>query len=236
MFRENYEGHAKEIEEKIKNKLNRCGYSCKKNPNKYDIDIVAVAKNGQTFYVEVEESSSQFWPSDKPKPTVLSNLITIPIRKIKFFISQGEKIDTHLQMHSTINTINEFYNIYSDIYDKKLFKPKKDSARIWIKTSYNATYFCIADQIDIVSALNRGLPDQNEVYQKIQKIKKWDNWQFKDNIWYNPIVKGSSGKIRSDPVLLTLGTVDSDNQRLIWDSTNNLCEKISEALRRFQKR
>ena len=234
MFRENYEGRSKKIEEKIKNKLKECGYLCGKNPNKYGIDIVAENDKNQ-FYVEVEESYPRFWPSDKTKPTVLSHLITMPIRKIKFFITDGKIMDTFLQTHGTVSTIDEFYNIYKEIYDKKNFKPKKDAAIIWIKTNYKATYFCIADQIDIVLGLNRELSDQNEVIQRIKEIERYDRWQFMDNIWYNPAVKGSSGEARKDPILLILGTISSDNQRLIWDSIDNLCKRINEILQRFKK-
>jgi len=233
-LREDYGGRAREIEIKIKNKLKDCGYSCEKNPDKYDIDIITRDGKNQ-FYVEVEESYPNFWPSNKTKPTVPSGLITMPIRKIKFFIADGERMSTFLQANSTVSTINEFCNIYRDACDKKTFEPKKDSARIWIKTSYEAISFCIADQIDITLALNRKLPDQDAVDQRIKEISDHNTWQFVDNIWYNPLVRGSSGEIRGDPVLLILGTVNADNQRLIWDSMSNLCSGINEVLKRFKR-
>jgi len=212
----------------------RCGIDCWKNYDKYDIDIVAEI-DGNEVLIEVEESDSRYWPSHSKRPTlnykIPSKLLTIPIRKIKYFVNEGDILEEYLKRYRTIRSIKEFESIFNSV-DK--FTPKDDRLRIWLKLSHNfGEYLCIVTQNVICDALNHNLKDQSDVDKRILELKeissnsRYLRWYFKNNLWENRNVKSMNGKPRDDPVLLILGRVDKEND-LIFCHKRELCYKLKQ--------
>jgi hypothetical protein len=216
--------------EVIKFLKDKCGIDCRKNDNKYDIDIVAEI-DGKEALIEVEESSDRYWPSHSNRPTIPSKLLTIPIRKIKYFVNEGYTLEEYLKKYGTIRSIEEFESIFDGV-DK--FTPKDDKLRIWLKLSHNfGEYLCIVTQNVICDALNHNLKDQSDVDKRILELKeissnsRYLRWYFKNNLWENRNVKSMNGKPRDDPVLLILGRVDKEND-LIFCHKRELCYKLKQ--------
>ena len=117
--------------------------------------------------IEVEETSRRTWPEYSQKPRFPSGLLTMPIRKIKYFVEEGSEIENYLMEHGSIDSIQQFTKIYHNVK----FTPKRDVIRLFMKCSYNFNYACIATSDLIKESLNNELKDQSQVLMKIQNQK-----------------------------------------------------------------
>jgi len=196
-----------------------------KNTNPYDIDVIIELSDGRKILIEVEETSSRSWPPTEQKPKFPSGLLTIPIRKIKFFISESVKLDRYLTENGTINSISEFLEIFPEDY---YFKPltEADCIRLYMKGSTNMQYICIVDQSVIIKALNYELKDQKCVDMVIKKLSERKSWKFYKNLWENWDVRNMEGVKREDKLLLILGCINEGE--FIWTNLDSLCMEIKE--------
>jgi len=195
--------------------------NARKNPDEYDIDLIVETKNNKIRF-EIEETSSRNWPSDSKKATFSSNLLTMPLRKIKYFIKESGKIGDFLEERGTIKSFEDFYELYPDDH---IFEPTNQD-NYYIKGSYKMNYLSISNPTLIVNSLNYNLKDQSHVDKRVNNVKDWvDSWKINQNIWLNPSVKNMSGKSRSDPMLLILGHIQKDNE-INWVEKTELCDFI----------
>lgn len=179
-------------------------------------------KNNNIYkiYIEVEETSARTWPETQSKPSFSSGLLTMPIRKVKYFIKDYRKLEL-----KSFDKINDFTNLFPG---NKIFQPRasKDEIRLYVKGSQNLKYICLVKDDIIIKALNQQLVDQQFVNQKIKQLKN-PNWKFKGNIWGNPYVKNMNDETRDDKLLLILGTLSDKNNGLIWIKAEDICKYLS---------
>jgi len=120
-----------------------CNFKCRRNKDRCDIDLI-VEINGKSVLIEVEESGANYWPSNEPYPTVPSNLISMPIRKIKYFVNEAGVLEEYLGENGTVNSLEELERLFNVEY----FTPKEDTIRIWLKTSYKlGNFYCIVTSL-----------------------------------------------------------------------------------------
>jgi len=223
-IRDDYERGVRK-EHVLKDIINNCKFHCDKNNDPYDIDLVVNLREDKRILIEVEETSERNWPSDSYNPEFPSGLLTMPIRKVKYFIDNSEKLEK-----KSINSIEEFTKLYPN---NILFKPKssKDEIRLYIKGSFNLKHLCLIRESTIVESLNSKLSDQKFVDMRIKELKqKNSNWKFLGNLWYNPYVKNMKGKDRDDPVLLILGLFERKND-LIWIEQSRICDVLKKLIK-----
>jgi len=225
MVRDSYKrGITKEL--KLMDTINNYSdWNCQKNSDPYDIDLIVHLTKGRKILIEVEETGKRYWPSISSKPSYPSGLLTMPIRKIKYFISDFKKIEK-----ASFNSLEDFFKFYPKT---TIFKPRsnKNEIRIYVKGSYNLKYICIVTEDIIVKSLNSNLADQQYVNRRIRKLKQDTRWIFYNNLWFNPEVKNMKGKKREDPILLILGTIQQKKNGIIWEPLDNIV-KILEKLKK----
>ena len=225
MIRDDYERGVRKEYELKQVIVDTCRLACKKNDDKYDIDLVITLSKNKKILIEIEETSKRFWPTNNWKPQFPSGLFTMPIRKVKYFIADFKKLEK-----TYIKSIENFIKLYPK---STLFKPRssKDEIRLYIKGSYNLKYLCMVKENIIVNSLNHNLKDQKFVDAHIKELKKRSSkWRFYRNLWYNPLVRNMKGKQRDDPGLLILGLINKDNN-LIWIEKSDLCCIFNELIK-----
>jgi len=227
IIRDDYDRGVSKENELIKAIRDLCGFNCYKNDNAYDIDLVISLSKDKKILIEVEETSYRSWPNSSPKPNFPSGFLTMPIRKVKYFISDFSKLE-----RKVINSIEDFLELYPP---NTLFKPRshENEIRLYIKGSYNLEYLCLVGEDTIIKSLNNKLDDQELVNKRIlelQKERRKNRWIFWRNLWYNPDVKNMKGEYRSDPVLLILGLIDKSND-LIWIHRSNICTILKKLIK-----
>jgi hypothetical protein len=196
-----------------------------KNPNIYDIDLIVELKNNKEVLLEIEETSRRNWPEKHSKPDIPSKLFTMPLRKIKYFIKNGDLLEKYLIKNSTISSISEFNTLYAK---GTRFELNNDKIRIYIKGSYNLKKLCVIKSRVILKSLNNQLSDQIAIKKRIKEISDWNgSWTFQNNLWENKLVKNYENEIREDPILLIVGHVDKEND-LIWIEDKDICKTIFE--------
>jgi len=216
VIRDDYKRGVSKEHELKKIIVDICKFHCNKNKDPYDIDLVINLHENKKILIEVEETSDRSWPSDSLKPKFYSKLLTMPIRKVKYFIDDFKKLEK-----KTIGSIEEFIKLYPK---NTLFKSRnsKDEIRLYIKGNYNLKHLCVVSEEIIVKALNGKLRDQKLVDKCVGKLKKNSKWKFSGNLWYNPSVRNMKGEYRDDRVLLILGLIDGNND-LIWIEQSSVC-------------
>lgn len=162
------------MECKIINLLSCKGILARKNPDKYGMDVELLLEGNKTVLLEIEETQCDKWPAECEKPTYPSELFTMPIRKIKYFVSnrtkQNETLDRYLKENSTIHSIDEFYKLFDK--STKWTGLSDGKIRLYIKGSWELEHLCIVKSETIIKALNGQLTDQDEVKSRIEEMRK----------------------------------------------------------------
>ncbi|NPA41120.1 MAG: hypothetical protein GXO18_02490 [Aquificae bacterium] len=217
---------GEKIQEIICNAFKKCGLNCidRTRANKYDIDLEILC-GSRSVFIEVEETSRRYWDSHSPKPIYPSKLLTMPLRKVKYFIKEFNTEDFRNFLPQTIDEFFSFIN-------KKginLNKLTEIDNTVYLKCNYGAKYFFIAKSKHIRIALQHKLPDQEYIDKLIRKAKKrFVNHLFYGNMWENKYSRNYEGILREDPVTLVIGSLGSDY--IVWGNTNNICELLKKSI------
>jgi hypothetical protein len=195
----------------------KCGFECPGNTksDKYDIDLEVVIE-GQIVFVEVEETYKRYWPENRPKPSYPSGLLTMPLRKIKYFIREFKNFTEF-----TPQSIKEFINFVREnkiSLNELSYIPNA----YYMKTNYNAKYFFVVDSLHILKSLSFDLEDQDVISSTIRRLSRSNNFRFYNNIWENKRVRNYKGQPRDDKVLLIVGTLESSYIR--WGKLDTICD------------
>lgn len=203
-IRDPYTGKAIDVEKFVTDFINKNiakEFYCVKNQDEYDIDLILLKRNDNQeiiAYIEVEGSNERSW-NDQSKPSWPSGLMTMPLRKLKFFIKENDKMIAFLREKSTIEK-DEFFALYSLNSSNYKFTPLLDKPRFWLKISNSGRYFCVTDTLNIVSMVNQIKPKSG----------------YERNIWRNPRVTNKMGQIRSDQTLIVVGDIKTVDDGLVW--------------------
>lgn len=220
---------GEEMERIVLEQLKKCEKfrNVKKNEDPYDIDLV-VEVEGRKILIEVEETAKRNWPSNEPKPLFISGFLTMPARKIKYFVDDGNSMESYLTKHRSIDSIEEFKKLYKGV---QCFKPirRDKEVRIYLKGSHKMEHICIVRQEIIVNALNGTLIDQKFVEKRKNELTN-GHWQFEKNLWENNSVTNMKNEPRDDKLLLILGLFDREDNGLIWGKLSDLCQLLQEVL------
>lgn len=196
-IRDPFDGKSKEDEKFMIEYVNRTYIKINaiKNPDKYDIDVILYNNQGKKIaYLEVE-GTHQGWWSNTERSTWPSNLMTMPIRKMKYFIQENSSLHDYLLENGTIEK-DQFIQLYSLNDEEFTLNVIEGLPRFWIKISYCGRYFCICSKDEIVEKINQSK------YYPDKRITNHEGY-FR-NIWYNERIP------RDDKTVLVLGEIDGN--------------------------
>lgn len=196
-IRDPFDGKSKEDEDFMIEYVNRTFTKIKaiKNPVKYDIDVIIYNNQEKKIaYLEVEGNHEDSW-SDTERSTWPSNLMTMPIRKMKYFIQEYPPLHDYLLENSTIEK-DQFIQLYCLNDEEVTLNVIEGLPRFWIKISNCGRYFCICSKEEIVEKINQSK------YYPDKRIMNHEGY-FR-NIWYNKHIS------RDDKTFLVLGEIDGN--------------------------
>jgi hypothetical protein len=164
-----------------------------------EIDIALFKEGLIIAYIEVEGTHADNWNNtERPeKWGRKSNLMTMPLRKIKYFIEDNSALIKRESVE-----VKEFIKIYGLDNPKVKLKVNTDLPRFWIKISHCRKFFCICYKDEIVEKINQ------EYYYPDKRYKNHEGYYR--NLWFNPFVTNYKGELRSEQTQIVLGKIYGD--------------------------